>query len=292
MSKYTITVFKSLPYKGNFYLPLYEDIHTILEVIKNSCFKPQIDEIRSLYLAQDGSYVAKKLQLPVFICSGEFSSFGKNGLIRTNNLIILDFDDIPEQDMPTVYNQLTRDRYVFSLFSSPTGRGYKAIVKLENNTDDSTHLGYFNSLKAHFSSPYWDDSGKDISRACFFSSDPNLYINENSDIWTTIAPVRTHQTFLEQLNSGSINVPDEKVMAFLEGGWNKSFPMEPGKRNTNIFCRAREAAEWGVDEDYAISFFSKHIEDDFLEGELNHQVARAYQKVRVDGKFGSSRRNI
>lgn len=292
MNQYIITVFKSLPNKAS-YPPFTEDIHTILDVIKQECFKPEIDEIRTLYASGDPSYVAVKLSLPVFICSGEFSSFGMSGLIKTNNLIVLDFDDIPAPEMQNVWNSLLLDKYVYAMFTSPKGHGYKVIVKLENNTDSNTHRAYFNSLKAHFNSPYFDDCCKDISRACFFSSDPNLYLNENSLVWTIMAPtVQASIPFPKLFSKGPISNTDEEIMRFLEGGWNKRFPMRPGSRNKNVFCRSREAAEWAVDEDYAQSFFKKYIEEDFPEDEITRAVADAYRKTRKNGTFGGSRRNI
>ncbi len=40
--------------------------------------------------------------------------------------------------------------YTYAAFLSPSGRGYKAIVRVANNIDNTTHNEYLDALKDHY----------------------------------------------------------------------------------------------------------------------------------------------
>lgn len=44
----------------------------------------------------------------------------------------------------------------------PSGRGYKVIVRVANNIDNTSHNEYLDALKEYYSSPFWDDCCKGI----------------------------------------------------------------------------------------------------------------------------------
>ena len=60
--------------------------------------------------------------------------------------------------------------YTYAAFLSPSGRGYKVIVRVANNIDNTSHNEYLDALKEYYSSPFWDNCCKGISRACYLSS--------------------------------------------------------------------------------------------------------------------------
>ena len=307
--EYNITVFAHLPEKveyqtflGTFffskhYPPIDEEVHTILEVIKQEKFKSQIDQLRLLYDQDEDQYNDKKKELPIIMFNGRFSKFAKEGFISSSGLIILDFDDIPSSDLITVRNELVRNEYVFSAWLSPSGHGYKVLVKLENNIDDTTHKEYFASLSTSslFPIQYIDKTGSDISRCCFFSSDPDLYLNDNSKVWTQrIATPSSYATTTPTKNT-VINLSDdetENIIKVLEGGWSSSFPMTPGNRHDSTFKRARELAEWGVPLDDAFAYMLGFEDSDFKEDEIRRQVRNAYKKTEAAGKIGTKYRKL
>jgi hypothetical protein len=73
---------------------------------------------------------------------------------------------------------------MYSVFTSPSGSGLKALVHIPKVKDDAEFKSYFNGIFSKV--PGIDPSGKDISRACFFSYDPDIYINPNATIFTDI----------------------------------------------------------------------------------------------------------
>ena len=278
-----VTLFKGLPYSKQVFNPYslvsYYQTYTypaniieaehVFEIIKSGYYQQQIDELRILYVTDKQRYQEIKQSLPICIFSGEYTGFGNNYLTSPSGLICLDFDKIPVIDIVMLKYQLMNDPYTYALFTSPSGVGYKVIVKLQDNKDELSHKAYFAALKEHYDSPYFDDACKDMSRACFISNDPDIYVNNQSLIWgrkvfatKTPNPVfSVASTFTPpMLNCMEV----EKYIRFLEGGWNK-YPMIPGYRNDSCFFRARELAEWGISKDDATIYMKQFLATDFVE---------------------------
>ena len=190
---FKITIFKGLPFKQECinpvtgikyykimeYPPSHEDISMVFDIIGQEKLKPQIDLMRTFHDTDKLKYDEHKHKLPICLFTGRFSNFSNSGLLESSNLVVIDFDKIPFQNMSIQRDIITKDPYTFAAFVSPSGKGYKVIVKVENNPDNTTHSDYLNALKVYYNSPYWDNNCMGISRACFLSSDPSIYINWN-----------------------------------------------------------------------------------------------------------------
>lgn len=298
MKMYTVTAFAHRPFgpqdpKIPQFSPLSPDFPLILEVIRTEQMKPQIERIRYLNLTDPALAQSEKGELPIILFAGEFNSFSKHGLIRLNGLICLDFDHIPASEMSQVWQQLTSDPYTTAAFMSPRGFGYKVIVQLDNNTSEITHKRYFNALKDHYNSPYWDNSVSDISRACFLSSDPNLYFNPEAAIWNQLGPAITlpqQPWTIEKTNPFYLTTGNEgKVIRFLEGGWKKhdTYPMTKGNRHNSTFFRSRELFEYGLEEIDATNYFIQFLADDFNAYEAGREIRRAYYYTIQHGTYGT-----
>lgn len=292
--QHEITVFAHLPEKVGHYPPNDLEVHEILKVIREEGCRKQIDELRFLYDQDKNQYDKKKKDLPIIMFNGKFTKFSKDGLVSPSGLIVLDFDDIPSPEMHEVWDELISNKYVFSAFKSPSGYGYKALVKLDNNTDDNSHKEYFKALSSSplFPTQYLDKSGSDISRCCFFSSDARLYLNENSKVWTQRTPIITVPTMPNPFLPPQCMDDDEtaRIINYLEGGWSKSFPMTTGNRHHSCYCRGRELAEWGISEDDALNYLLGFADTDFTKDEITRQVKDAYKNTTSAGKVGSKYR--
>ncbi len=303
---YTITIFKGLPFKQECinpvtgtkyykimeYPPFYEDITMAFDIIRQEKFKSQIDLMRTFHDTDKPKYDELKHKLPICLFTGRYSNFSISGLIESSNLVVIDFDKIPLNDMSSQWSIITKDPYTFAAFVSPSGKGYKVVVKVENNPDNTTHSEYLNALKAYYNSPYWDNNCFGISRACFLSSDPSIYVNWDSWTWTKKIP--SSQATVPSYVPVKIYAPTseyEKLINFLDGGFDK-FPMTPGNRHDSSFRRARELAEWGIPRDTAFRYLSQFIAPDFGENELLRQIRNAYGWVEKRGTFGSKYRKI
>lgn len=106
----------------------------------------------------------------------------RRNLAAASGLIVLDFDKLP--DVAAARAALLADPavgpVVAMLFVSPSGDGLKCILPLD---DRATHLDNFARLSRYLSRKYAalglipDDSGKDVSRACFLCHDPHAYLS-------------------------------------------------------------------------------------------------------------------
>ena len=103
-------------------------------------------------------------------------------LAATSGLLVLDFDKL--HDVSAARAALLSDPalgpVVALLFVSPSGDGLKCILPLD---DRASHLDNFTKISRYLSRKYAalglvpDDSGKDVSRACFLCHDSHAYLN-------------------------------------------------------------------------------------------------------------------
>lgn len=124
-----------------------------------------------------------KKELPVVCFSGTFESRRDDSLVSHNGLIVLDFDHIDIDDSRSV---LGTDKYIYACWVSPSGDGLKALVKIST---PSKHREHFKAIQLYMERTYGldvDPSGKNESRACFESYDPDILINTNCKVFSSI----------------------------------------------------------------------------------------------------------
>lgn len=162
-----VTIFKDLYDKTN---PHYLTIQQALSRIQDGKSSLTISDIR------DGK-TDKKKTLPVVCWSGEFSERADNALFEHSGYIVLDFDHV---DVDSTKASLATDDYVYSCWTSPSGNGVKALVKISN---PERHRDHFRALVKYFERQYGlqvDESGINESRACFESHDKDIIVKETS----------------------------------------------------------------------------------------------------------------
>lgn len=151
--------------------PVHVDVLPILKGIKDCQIKAQIDAIRA---AEPKEQEKLKGNLPGVTFGGTFKKREMKGLVAASGLLCLDFDVegyvCPDSLLP----------FVYSSFRSPRG-GLKIVVRIPVVENDAQFKAIFRSLEAEF--PDTDPSSKDISRICFLSADPDLYLNESAQVW-------------------------------------------------------------------------------------------------------------
>ncbi len=165
--------------------PFFRDVHVILDRIKEGAgaTKDLVKRIRLEKNKPDRQELKK--QLPAICFSGTFNKRTDASLIEHSGLICLDFDGYTKQkELLQDKENLSKNKYVYSVFISPSGNGLKVLVKIP--ADAENHTMYFNSLEKYFNSPYFDKTSKNLSRVCYESYDPLIAINENSSIWDKI----------------------------------------------------------------------------------------------------------
>jgi len=162
-----VTIFKDVFDKEN---PHHVPLQTALQRIQNGKSSTTIDEVRS-------GKKDKKKSLPVVCFSGEFSSRADDALFEHSGFIVLDFDHV---DVEATKRSLATDDFVHSCWTSPSGEGVKALVKI---TNPERHRDHFRAMVNYFERQHGlevDESGINESRACYESHDPDIIIKDES----------------------------------------------------------------------------------------------------------------
>lgn len=149
----------------------------IYDLIVGQSFKNITKELRQISDSKEAKkYKAKHFDYVTF--SGTFKKRSDQDLIKHAQLIVIDFDHL--ENINQTKAQLMADDYFETelLFVSPSGDGLKWIIKIDLR--EVTHQEYFLAVSNYIQKTYHlkvDPSGKDISRACFLSHDPEAFIN-------------------------------------------------------------------------------------------------------------------
>lgn len=188
-------------------------ITTLGEVLKKIKSDERIKSITQRVRSADNKDKRKELKkklLPYF----NLGTF-KNNVRQKQNLIstifmILDYDELSDAEIKDLQEKLKRNQNVFSFFLSPSGMGIKVVLRFESEiTDHEQFKNNYVHYAEIFSNEFGlkSDSTQDASRACFYSHDENIYINEEAELLEVI-------TFPEpKIDLSAIKTDDEAYLA-------------------------------------------------------------------------------
>ncbi len=246
----------------------------ILERIRTGESKKLIDQIRRQKDKQKRQQLKK--ELPSICWSGWFENRTDKGLKQHSGLMCLDFDGFEDDDtLQTWKDTLQDDVHTYALFVSPSGNGLKVLFKIpECNKED--HKKYFDAIGEKYDSKYFDQACSNISRVCYESHDPDLYINEDSDVWTKKAEAAalefgndTPTLLLKNTN---------QIIQNLMSWFNKNYDMSTGNRNQNMFKLAAAFSDYGVSMSEAEGVCLQFEKKDFNESEILDCIKSAYRR--------------
>lgn len=260
-----VTIFKSIKDVNR---PFHKDVSVVFDRIKNGSSKELIEKIRN------GESELKD-KLPAICFSGTFNNRAAAGLIKHSGLICLDFDKYPDaKTLKADRNKLIKDKYTFALFISPSGNGLKLLVKIP--AEPENHKAYFESLNNYYASEYFDKSTKDISRVCYESFDNDIFINNESEIYTDKVE---HENYSYIDRPPVIKLDNEnEIINRLYKWFNKSYSMTEGNRNNNLFILASAFSDYGVSELETTRFCLQFEANDFKRTEIERTIRSAYSK--------------
>ncbi len=274
---YQVTIFQSIKDTST---PFHRNVGVILERIKSGATKELVKKIRAEKRKPERNELKK--QLPAICFSGTFTKRADNAIIEHSGLICLDFDGYQKQkELLQDKENLSKNKYVYSVFVSPSGNGLKVLVKIP--ADQDNHINYFNSLEKYFNSPYFDKTSKNISRVCYESYDPLLHINENSSVWDVIEEIE-YTEVSKYRDQPTIPITDEnKVIEILIKWWTKKYPMIEGQRNHNVYILAMAFNDFGINKSLASYVLNQYATTDFTEKEIATTIDSAYRNTSSFG---------
>lgn len=252
-----------------------------LERIRDGAVQKQVEAVRLATNKEEKSKLKGNLSAVTFC--GTFTTRNKAGLKEGSGLAILDFDKLETHEQVSELKQsLQEDKFIYSTWISPSGLGLKALVQIPIVSDNETYNSYYSSIVEHFSwvndkynSSVIDTSGQDVSRLCFESYDPEIYINFESEKW-----LKCHikETVLNE-NIGVItNVPltdqddiANRLMVWFKGIFNGS------ERNNSFHKLALAFNDFGVERSICERYILPNAQKDFPESEIRQLIGSAYK---------------
>jgi len=266
-----VTIFRNIKVLDT---PFHRPISVVYDRIREGKSKELVKSIRDEDDKQKRS--ALKMQLPAICFSGEFTKRYDNSLTKHSGYVCLDFDGYEgRKELMQDKERFSKDKHSNGVFISPSGKGLKVIVKIP--ADPENHVNYFNSLKTHFDSKYFDRTSKNLSRVCYESFDAEIYVNENSSLWNIIEePEYKEVTKYKDAPTFTIK-SEEKIVEILVKWWKKKYPMVEGERNANTYILARAFNEYGIAKSLAGYILKQFISEDFTEQEIDTTIESAYK---------------
>ena len=149
----------------------------VYQIIKGNEFALCTSTLRDIPDPKEArKYKAQNFDYVTF--SGTFSKRNDANLQKHSGLLTIDFDHV--EDITSLKVALLNDYYFETelLFVSPSGDGLKWVIPID--LTKAKHQDYFKAVANYVSHTYQlevDQSGKDISRACFLPHDSEIFIN-------------------------------------------------------------------------------------------------------------------
>lgn len=196
-----------------------------LNNIQSGKYKSSVENCRNaLFLNNDKElYKKNKSKLKAVTFCGIFKNGRKlEDLVEYNKLIVIDIDNV--DNVQNVKSALIVDKHIMALWLSPSSFGLKGLIKVDSNIEN--HKEYFYSLSIYFLQNYGvelDKSGSDITRLCYVSWDPEIYINFDSKVFSELVnlPLSPKPLSIKTISSSSKILPLTKNV-FATEGLNKS----------------------------------------------------------------------
>lgn len=253
------------------------DIIKILDDIKSEKYKTVLSKIR---LENDKSKRSKlKVDLlPCVTFGGVFTHRKNAGLKEASGFAMLDYDGI--EDLPELIEAVNKDIYTYSSFISPSGNGFKVLVKIPPVDSDKVYKEYYKSIQEHFNKyAETDESTKDISRATFISVDKDLFLNLDSTTFTDKFVPK------ERPITPVTNIPltDQNEIAERLEKWFKKNYSTTVNRNNNLHAFARQFNSFGLPQHVCEDYLLRYEQPDFRESEIKNLIKSAYSHTAEHG---------
>ena len=155
-------------------------LNAVLADIQTGIYRDAILKVRHVRTTEGkGAYATAKRDLDAFTPCATFApTRGKANLQHTSGICHGDIDHLSQEELRAACQAIYRDPYTRYCFVSPSQEGLKVGVKIPLVTDDTEYKRYWQAVADYYATQYgvtWDESGKDVSRLCYVSYDPDLY---------------------------------------------------------------------------------------------------------------------
>lgn len=279
-----ISVFKNLFNSKE--TPFDVTIQEIVMRIKHGTYdlKNKIKRIRELD-SKDEEHKKLKQSLIAILFNGTFSERNDNSLIQHSGLCILDFDKYPDEEtMMEERQNLILDPYIVMVFRSPGGKGLKALIKIPQS-DKNEHKRRFKAFGKYINSDYFDHANSNVSRVCYESYDPDVYLDLDK---ATFEGIDSDEGFsyIERVPVCILHDENKKIEIIEKFSFQSDYV--DGQRNHFIFEIACVFCEYGITQQSTTQYlWNKYVQgsEDFSHHELERTVSSAFKKAQFNSKY-------
>lgn len=187
--------------------------------IKDNTYRDVITLGRNaLEIGDMAQYEDVKSHLPAVTFSGYFEGAHKaENIKKYTNLIIVDIDDVTKVQALKIRKKVSNNRHTLAIWLSPSARGVKILIKIDGNP--KVHKHWFNSVMYYLEEEFEleiDKSGSDVSRLCYLSHDPDIYINPDSEVFRIeYKPPKIEHPKAKNLQKLNFGGTDEEMMGMI-----------------------------------------------------------------------------
>ncbi len=243
----------------------------------------QVEQIRNTFAAEVAftrgdlqkakeAVAPLKKALPGVTWSGRFSYRASGKLLQHSGLFCADLDLLGKK-LIRVRRQLEKSPHLFALFLSPTVYGLKAVFRVPD--DASQHAGSFRAVAAHIfklTGIRIDESGKDVSRLCFLSHDPEIYVNEKAREIEPLPEVEKPKARVSKSTEGNSKPSKAEVREMLA--------VIPKRPHYHDWITVVAAVGDALSDDDAIEALNEWSPEE-APGEYAQKLASGFEKIHV-----------
>lgn len=202
--------------------------------------------------------------------NGTFSYRDRDNFIEPSGYTVIDFDGA--KDVQKLKDTVFADDFCFACFISPSGTGVKAVYKIVHDNNPESLKRRISSLfeRLRYNSKidiankeFILDKAIDISRLCFTSYDPHIYVNENSWVWEQIEEKPKESLTDWTTFKTPENIDRDEVTEWLKNWITQKFPdnMKEGSRFNTMTNLSPKILSWIMGHGLDI----QEIQDKFIE---------------------------
>lgn len=241
-----------------------------LERIRTGKSKELVEKAREAKTKKEADELKKKL--PAVCFSGLFKKRKDSELVEHSGYIVLDFDNVT--NIAQKRNELIAVSYIKAVWVSPSGKGLKALVEIEWK---SKHKEHFDALMNDF--PDIDKTGRNVSRLCFESYDPQIYYKSEAEVYSKLPVKKEDKRLPKQTTTETINDDDKIFQNLLAWMTSKGDAFREGERNHFVFKLAASCCRFGMLEETCYNLMMTYVVPDasFSQMECRQAIRSAYR---------------
>lgn len=226
---------------------------------------------------------AIKKELPGYVFAGVFANRSESGLQEHSGLAILDFDKIPTAEQyKQSFAEITALPYILAAWRSPSGIGFKALIKIPPSTAKE-HTLRLRTFADQYGNEFLDLDA-DVCRFCFTSYDPKPYVNEDAETFGLMFPEEYFEQSSEYSNEVINALTDQDRAIQILSRFRRSTSFVEGQRNKFIFNIASQFCEYGIEKQNCIEYLTQNVWDAHFKSEGIKAVNSAYRCRKFNSK--------